>query len=305
MAVSSRSAQRPRVGPTTALKLLDIASKSAVLWGHQHSAESSPDLEAKQRIAASSGKSIEALAVESLAELAPAGSTDAQNAPKLSLDQWNRTLDQLLATLPPTSAGDVDTSRESIYSDDGRSGSWATPTRNTPTSSAGSFTPDIPTRPQPSTPCEHYVPVGMNCGPFPRNLYEFWVMATRLADQNGLGFVAADVARQLATWRKLFLPLRDERGILHRWQSLVTCGAVHGKSAHDVTLVAAMEPHGLTRLLTVNLDDFWRYLGIQLLDPSQVTCPRPCGARSRFYRSSPPAPNSRTNSARRRVASRP
>ncbi len=81
----------------------------------------SPDLEAKlQRIAASSGKSIEALAVEAIAELAPAGSADAEDSSTLSLDEWNRTLDQLLATLPQTTASDVDTHRESIYCDDGR-----------------------------------------------------------------------------------------------------------------------------------------------------------------------------------------
>ena len=45
---------------------------------------------------------------------------------------------------------------------------------------------------------------------------------------------------------------------------------VVGKSAHDARLVAAMEPHGLTHLLTFNLADFRRYSNIQLLDPAVV-----------------------------------
>ncbi len=103
-----------------------------------------------------------------------------------------------------------------------------------------------------------------------QNLYEFWVVATRPVNQNGLGFSTSDVATQLSTLRKLFPPLRDERGILDRWESLATGLAVQGKSAHDTRLVAAMERHGLTHLLTFNVDDFKRYLSIQLLDPLQV-----------------------------------
>ena len=104
----------------------------------------------------------------------------------------------------------------------------------------------------------------------PQILYEFWVVATRPADQNGLGFSAGDVSRQLAAWRGLFPTLRDERGILERWQSLVDSLSVVGKSAHDARLVAAMERHGLTRLLTFNLTDFQRYPSIQLLDQAVV-----------------------------------
>jgi predicted nucleic acid-binding protein len=104
----------------------------------------------------------------------------------------------------------------------------------------------------------------------PQVLYEFWVVATRPADRNGLGFSATNVSGQLATWRSLFPTLRDERGILERWQSLVDSLSVVGKSAHDARLVAAMERHGLTHLLTFNLPDFRRYSSIQLLEPAAV-----------------------------------
>lgn len=104
----------------------------------------------------------------------------------------------------------------------------------------------------------------------PQILYEFWVVATRPADKNGLGFSAGTVSAQLAVWRSLFPTLRDERGILERWQLLVDSLSVVGKSAHDARLVAAMERHGLTHLLTFNLTDFQRYASIQLLDPAVI-----------------------------------
>lgn len=80
-----------------------------------------PELEARlQRLAASTGKSVETLAVEAIAQLSPSGLPETENTPTLGLDEWNAALDQLLAGLPRTLANDVDTSRESIYSDDGR-----------------------------------------------------------------------------------------------------------------------------------------------------------------------------------------
>jgi hypothetical protein len=48
-----------------------------------------------------------------------------------------------------------------------------------------------------------------------------------------------------------------------------------GKPAHDARLVAAMERHGLTHLLTFNLVDFQRYAGLELLDPHQVAARQP------------------------------
>ena len=45
---------------------------------------------------------------------------------------------------------------------------------------------------------------------------------------------------------------------------------VLGKGAHDARLVAAMERHGLARILTFNVDDFKRYPGIEVLPPAEI-----------------------------------
>ena len=78
----------------------------------------SPEVEAKlQSLARSSGKTIEAVAAAVLAEHA---SDESDESAVISLDEWNATLSELLATVPRTAATVVDTRREDIYSDDGR-----------------------------------------------------------------------------------------------------------------------------------------------------------------------------------------
>jgi predicted nucleic acid-binding protein len=64
--------------------------------------------------------------------------------------------------------------------------------------------------------------------------------------------------------------LRDERGILERWEQIVKAHQVLGKPAHDARLAAAMQRHGLTHLLTFNGGNFSRFGFIQILDPLQV-----------------------------------
>jgi hypothetical protein len=70
--------------------------------------------------------------------------------------------------------------------------------------------------------------------------------------------------------QRLFTLLRDERSIFDRWEQLVTDFHVAGKAAHDARLVAAMQRHGLSYLLTFNAADFKRYSTIRLLQPEVV-----------------------------------
>jgi predicted nucleic acid-binding protein len=74
----------------------------------------------------------------------------------------------------------------------------------------------------------------------------------------------------LADHKELFPPLRDERGILERWEDLVNAYQVYGKSAHDARIVAAMLRHGLTQLLTFNDRDFARFTEMTVVIPDAV-----------------------------------
>jgi len=56
----------------------------------------------------------------------------------------------------------------------------------------------------------------------------------------------------------------------HHLQEFVVRNAVHGKLAHDTRMVAAMQRHGLTSLLTFNKSDFSRFAGIHVLSPDDI-----------------------------------
>lgn len=58
---------------------------------------------------------------------------------------------------------------------------------------------------------------------------------------------------------RIFLLLRDERGIFDNWLSIVHDYGVIGKISHDARLVAAMQRHAIVNLLTMNKPDFTRF----------------------------------------------
>ena len=108
----------------------------------------------------------------------------------------------------------------------------------------------------------------------PQILYEFWVVATRPVDVNGLGMDATDVDASITQLIADYQLLRDERGIFSRWQNLVVEHQIQGKSAHYAQLVAAMQRHGLSQLLTFNVGDFARYPSISAIAPGDVMASR-------------------------------
>jgi len=76
----------------------------------------------------------------------------------------------------------------------------------------------------------------------PQNLFELWVVATRPAEQNGLGMQPAAAAVELLRLKSMFILLPDIPAIYPLWESLVIHHGVIGKPAHDARLVAAC-PH--------------------------------------------------------------
>lgn len=104
----------------------------------------------------------------------------------------------------------------------------------------------------------------------PQNLYEFWVVATREIQYNGLGLSVSDAQNELARLKNLFSFLPDSPAIYPEWERLVTQHAVIGRDSHDTRIVAAMNVHHITHLLTFNGDDFKRFPGITIVSPADV-----------------------------------
>ncbi len=105
---------------------------------------------------------------------------------------------------------------------------------------------------------------------FPQNLIEFWPAATRPVENNRLGLNIDRAGEELTNLKYLFALLPDTAEIFPEWERLVRYHQVVGKQAHDARIVAAMNVHRITHLLTFNTGDFKRYDGITLVSPSSV-----------------------------------
>ena len=90
----------------------------------------------------------------------------------------------------------------------------------------------------------------------PQVLVEFWVVATRPTEVNGLGWTAAQTRATIDQLLTRFPVLEETSQIFPNWLHLVTSGNVIGKRTHDVRLIAIMLAHGVTHLLTFNPGDF-------------------------------------------------
>ena len=109
----------------------------------------------------------------------------------------------------------------------------------------------------------------------PQCFYEFWVVATRPKANNGLGLSTADADREIATLLVPFPLIDDTPDLFAEWRTLVVAHDCKGKVAHDARIVAAMNTHGLSHLLTFNGADFARFPGVTVLDPHAVAAPAP------------------------------
>jgi predicted nucleic acid-binding protein len=103
-----------------------------------------------------------------------------------------------------------------------------------------------------------------------QNIYEFWAVATRPVDTNGLGLSPSQATRVTSRIEELCVVLRDPPELYDEWRRLIVDHVVSGKKTHDARLVAAMKVHGITQILTFNSGDFARYTGISVIHPAAL-----------------------------------
>lgn len=104
----------------------------------------------------------------------------------------------------------------------------------------------------------------------PQNLVEYWVVATRPLENNGLGMQPAAVVAEIQRLRKAFHVLEGLPGVSDAWERLIEKHLVLGKQAHDANLAATMLVHGVKRLLTFNGADFKRFDSVEVMEPATV-----------------------------------
>jgi predicted nucleic acid-binding protein len=101
-------------------------------------------------------------------------------------------------------------------------------------------------------------------------LIEFWVVATRPRDVNGIGMSSADAWNSVNDILRSFPCIDEPPRVIDGWTALISRYQVMGKSAHDARLVAVMKSYDMRRIVTINVADFNRYEGIVTMTPAAV-----------------------------------
>ena len=96
----------------------------------------------------------------------------------------------------------------------------------------------------------------------PQVLYEYYVVATRPAAQNGYGLSATDAMTQINNFKNTYTFIDDPVNLFTEWQTLIIKYNTIGKTAHDTRLVALMQAQAIDTIYTMNAGDFNRYADI-------------------------------------------
>ena len=103
-----------------------------------------------------------------------------------------------------------------------------------------------------------------------QNIAEFWNVATRPIENNGLGFSIPSTLGEVEKIEDLLTLLPDTPAVYAEWKRLVVDHRVSGVKVHDARLIATMKTHGVRSLLTFDVDDFKRYADIEVVHPKTV-----------------------------------
>jgi predicted nucleic acid-binding protein len=88
---------------------------------------------------------------------------------------------------------------------------------------------------------------------------EYLAVATRPAEQNGLGMGLADALANVHAFRGRTSLLAEDGKVADRLLTLLGDIACGGKQIHDANVVATMLVHGIDTIVTTNVIDFTRF----------------------------------------------
>ena len=109
-----------------------------------------------------------------------------------------------------------------------------------------------------------------------QNVAEFWNVCTRpTSARGGQGLSIAETDHRLRVLERIVSILPDSPAVYAIWRNLVVSLGVIGVQVHDTRLVALMQAHAVTHILTLNGADFSRFGGITALDPQTLVSTTP------------------------------
>ena len=104
----------------------------------------------------------------------------------------------------------------------------------------------------------------------PQNVAEFWNVCTRPASKNGLGLTPQQTEERMKGLDAVLSVLHDTPEVYSRWRKLLVDHSVKGIQVHDARIAAAMQVHGIGKLLTYNSRDFKRYGDVVPILPTEL-----------------------------------
>lgn len=104
-----------------------------------------------------------------------------------------------------------------------------------------------------------------------QNLTEFWAVATRPLSANGFGWDTVKTRLEIEQILQQFTLLEDDSTILPIWLAMVSANSIKGKRTHDIRLLAVMQTHQITHLLTFNVADFSGFPNFTILHPGSIS----------------------------------
>ena len=111
---------------------------------------------------------------------------------------------------------------------------------------------------------------GKQCLITPQVLIEFWVVATRPLEVNGLGWTPKKTQEEISIILSQFSLLEDNPNIFTIWFKLVKNYNIQGKRTHDIRLLAVMIVYNIPYLLTFNPRDFISIPNITIIHPQDI-----------------------------------
>lgn len=103
-----------------------------------------------------------------------------------------------------------------------------------------------------------------------QNIAEFWNVATRRAERNGLGLSPEEVLQEVGNIEKSLTLLPDVPAIYNVWKQIVAAHKVQGVKVYDARLVAIMSVYTVESVLTFNAVDFERFTKVRAIHPSSL-----------------------------------
>ncbi|MFN4033971.1 MAG: type II toxin-antitoxin system VapC family toxin [Fimbriimonadales bacterium] len=116
----------------------------------------------------------------------------------------------------------------------------------------------------------HLMSIGVEGVITSQNLAEFWSVATRPVEANGLNWSVDRTRQAITDLESLFKVLHESERVYHEWKRLVHLYRVSGRQVYDARLAAFVCAYDTDWLLTFNVDDFRRYAEIQVVHPQEA-----------------------------------